>query len=103
MNKLKLNLSDVGCYVAGHWGKYATTRMVLLAADQFDFELTDAQRTLLDKDMRGDSEEYDFEDIIDLADRAEAWLNENSPADLVWHWQDGEFFLSRVDEDADED
>ena len=25
----------------------------------------------------------------------EDWLNDHTPDGLVWHWQDGEFFLSR--------
>jgi hypothetical protein len=103
VDKLNLNITNVGCYVDGHWGKYATARMVRVA-ETFGFKPTEEEERHLAADERGDMlTDYTFEYVIDAADRAEAWLNEHTPADLVWHWQEGEFFLSRVDEDADED
>lgn len=44
-----------------------------------------------------------MEYVIDLADRAEEWLNEQTPSGLLWHWHDGEFFLSREDHEDDDD
>ena len=40
------------------------------------------------------------------ADEAEAWLNDNTEEGFVWHWSDGEFFLSPYcggDEDCNDE
>lgn len=37
----------------------------------------------------------------DAVDRIEQWLNENTPEGWLWHWRDGEFYLSPLCDDEE--
>lgn len=93
--------SDSGCWVDGHWGQYAIASMIDKADDWGWAESTH----ILDIAMRhlssmgpSDSEgitDDEHEQLSDASDSVEQWLNANvAPEGYLFHWSDGEFFLS---------
>lgn len=92
---------EPGCYIAGHEGHYGTPSLVRFAIG-LGMLVTGEDATLLDR-YHEDNHLPDFphEHLVDLADRAEAWLNEHHPREgHSWRWDDGEFGLY-PDEDED--
>lgn len=99
--------SAAGCYVDGHYGQYATARMVQVA-EGFGYANPEAIR-LADSKLAAmmPAERYhigltpDDEDaLVDYADAAEAWLNEHVASDgYVFEWVDGEFYYSAIEHD----
>jgi len=94
-----------GCYVDGHWGHYATARMIDVAYelgarwDTFHDDRHAAERYLSTMMPNGvDIDDDDMmilsEIIVDAADAAEEALNNYLPDDMTAHWHDGEFFVS---------
>ena len=100
-----------GCVVDGHWGNYALSRMLTIADDilgtTFYAEAVTQWRETEDPydgstplpDATWDG--FTFEFLGEIADEAESALNDQTPAPYVWHWHDGEFFLSVSCEDDD--
>jgi hypothetical protein len=99
--------------IDGHWGQYATARLVEIAAgygypgeaDQADAKAIlhemaypgsgDAAVQLIVSGLPAEPAPHDdpWEHIIDAADSAEAWLNDNIAAEgHAFGWHDGEFF-----------
>jgi hypothetical protein len=77
---------QTGCYIDGHWGQYGFGRL-LTVAESFGW----VNASNVNEDNQND---FDLEFVVDLADEAENWLNENvAPADTSFGWFDGEFFL----------
>jgi hypothetical protein len=90
--------------VDGHWGQYALARAVQVAAEfgWEDDEASDLARRHLA--AMGPSTEPpldvdEFERLVDCADDAESWLNEQRPLEgHAWSWNDGEFGLYSLDD-----
>lgn len=102
---------EPGCYVDGHNGQYGIARVISMADDYGFKGSTDEDARLIqfaihaasNWDWPDDMTDDDHEFMHELADEAETFLNEKvAPESLVFGWHDGEFFLSRVCEDADE-
>lgn len=75
--------ADSGCWIDGHWGQYAVERLLSIAKDLG-----------WGYDIRADIEINGEDAIFDLADEAEAWLNEEiAPEGHQFGWSSGEFFL----------
>lgn len=106
---------SAGCWIDGHWGQYATARMVGIAAEHgyanelpphvvpvgavaSDYDVIDIAARHLASMGPSDSPDIsaeDYEALIDLSDYVEAWMNENvAPEGFSFGWYDGEFFLS---------
>jgi len=96
---------EPGCYVDGHWGQYATARMVQIAAD-FGFrdeqasDLASRHLAAMGPSTAPGLSEDEFERLVDAADDAENWLNDNAPVEgFAWGWNDGEFGLYELEDD----
>jgi len=88
--------AQVGCWIDGTHGWQATGRMVEIASDH-GFPITKPEQITLEQFMRGDGE---YNDIADLADEAETWLDEYvAPDGYYFVWHDGEFFLTERPQD----
>lgn len=96
MNSERLIPSDAGCWIDGHWGRYAITNLLAIAESEgwpgMDAELASAIRC---NDAEFCSDSCCCQEIIvSAADEAEAWMNANlAPAGYSFGWHDGEFFL----------
>lgn len=76
---------ETGCYVAGHWGIYAYQQVTELA-ESFGYH----GRVLTEDECRDSSEDID---LVDIAEEAEDWLNENVAEEgHSFGWFDGEFY-----------
>jgi len=111
-NTQRYGLADVGCYIDGWWGQYATARLVQMAVehgwvDSAEDEKSKDERAYIaaiaERDMAsimGSSVTPhigvdDFQTLADAADACEQWLNEaRTTQDVIFHWHDGELFLS---------
>lgn len=83
---------ETGCYIDGHHGHYGSAEVILLAADlgynTFQ-DITSAKEYLAGGDV---------EWIMEMADDAEHWLNENIAApEHYFGWFDGEFFYQTAE------
>jgi hypothetical protein len=96
---IKATPADAGCYVDGHWGRYAVAHMVNRAEE---YGYADAEVTgLADRHMAsmGPSgtdglTDDEHEALSDASDSVEAWLNDNvAPDGYAFGWLDGEFYL----------
>lgn len=98
--------SDAGCWIDGHWGQYATARLVQIAAgygfrgdavEDPEADLARIARAHLASIGPSDSEgisDDEHETLVYGADDAEAWLNAHvAPEGFSFGWHDGEFFL----------
>lgn len=75
-----------GCLVDGLWGQYAIGKMLRLAEA---WGWTDVDAIGVDFDAAPD----DLELFVDLADSAEAWMNEHLAIDgAAFGWYEGEFY-----------
>lgn len=90
-----------GCYIGGHSGQYALGEMVLLAdgmlGTHFAAEFPRGEDGTL-AGAYGPEGPWDIgndhtEKCVEVADRAEAALNEATEGGY-WEWVDGEFFLT---------
>lgn len=95
---------EPGCYVDSHWGQYAIARAIEVAVS-FGWEDEEAQ-SLADRHLQAFGPEGgpplvgdEFERLVDAADDAESWLNENHLRDgYSWGWYDGDFGLYELEE-----
>jgi len=77
---------ETGCYIQGSWGQYAMGRLCWFAEQQGwknEYSVNEDSQSNFDLDL-----------LVELADEAELWLNENvAPPDHSFGWCDGEFML----------
>lgn len=86
---MQLTAADAGCWVDGHWGWRGSYRLIQLA-HEFGWQEYTAAPIDPDHALSGDGEEF----IHDIADEAEAWMNNNvAPDGHSFGWFDGEWFL----------
>jgi hypothetical protein len=102
---LDLTPADTGCYIDGHWGQYGASRLLriaddILGADFYEQALRSAPEECQPHNSCVD-EIGGCEEVSWVADDAEAALNDATPDGLVWHWHDGEFFLSTICDDEE--
>lgn len=96
--------TQTGCYVDGHWGWRGTARAISTAHElgyvmtQDDHDLV--ARWVNDETMTDDDDSL-TDAVLAIADESETWLNDHTADGFVWHWHDGEFFLSPMCEDGD--
>ena len=113
---------EPGCYADGRWGNYALSHMLeradeILGTSYWDDAQsaylqtptvvcteTDDGYTYSDGPTPAETGEtiwdgFTFEFLPDIADEAETALNDATPEGFVWHWHDGEFFLSHLCDD----
>lgn len=94
---------DTGCYIGGHWGQYGPGRLLVLADDILGTTFYDdtVAETAGTDDEKCDSG-LPFSELVGWsADEAESALNDATPDGYVWHWFDGEFFLSPMCDDEE--
>lgn len=95
--------AELGCYVDGHWGQYGPDRLAE-QAEAFGWPgvgSDDDPRYI--RDLWGDDDPRGkWECYAEAADRIEQWLNNVTTPGHIWHWHDGEFFLSSICDDPDE-
>lgn len=86
---------SAGCIVGGSYGQYASLEVINLAIASGWVD-EDAQRLVEAEDeMLEMLREYENE----IADDAEAWMNENvAPEGYSFGWHDGEFFLWSIED-----
>lgn len=85
-----------GCYVSGDWGWRAHLRCVLVAQD-YGFAVDNDLVNVLVRFATGETTDDVIDPVIGaggLTDQAEVWLNDHTTDGFIWHWSDGEFFLS---------
>lgn len=95
MSPERVSPADAGCWIDGHWGQYAVSRMVDIAASlgYGDSEVI-ALAIAYSAGTLGIDEAECF---MEAAEEVEEWLNEEvAPAGHRFEWVDGEFFLSLV-------
>lgn len=94
-------VTDLGVWIAGHRGRYATSGLVYRAIewgfviDAEETRAVDAYEDGEDDFLSDGGDRLDAYDwVVDMADRAEAWLNEHvAPEGHLFAWCDGEFCL----------
>ena len=102
---------EPGCHIAGHWGQYGPDRLADIA-EGFGWtpeKSTDDPRIIrefaetLDDAGYGDKLQGTvWEWHVESADDIERWLNDRTPDEgIYWHWSDGEFYLSAIDENGE--
>lgn len=91
---------DLGCWIAGHRGIYATSSLVRKAAEwgyplnEDDHRALDAYDAAVEEIQLGDGMVNTDDWVVELCDWAEDWLNEHvAPEGHAFGWCDGEFFL----------
>lgn len=86
---------NVGCVLSAPFGWHNLARMIAVATD-LGYVISDDEQAIVDRYEAGDSDpdSNDHEVVIEMMDDAEAWLNEHTDDGYLWHWSDGEFFLS---------
>ena len=77
---------ETGCYVDGHWGWRGIGHMI----DQARVMLPGVE---LERPV-DDADGFDPDYAVECSDTAEEALNAVTPEGFMWHWHDGEFFLS---------
>lgn len=98
--------SDAGCWIDGHWGQYATARLVEIAqahgyandviTDIAGRHMWRCEHPTADYTEGTFISDDDHETLIEASDEIEAWMNEHvAPEGYSFGWFDGEFFLSR--------
>ncbi len=95
-------MCETGCYVDGHWGQYGASRVLGIADDILgtNYSAEAAAAMLADPDSPDPSdgcmtdELPGCEIVSEIADKAESALNDATPDGYLWHWYDGEFYLS---------
>ncbi len=98
---------ETGCYIDGHWGQYGTARIIEIAHDFGWVDVEASELAAKHLASMGPSTSPDLTDdehdrLIDAADDAEAWLNDNAADDEhYWGWHDGELFYNHIS-DADD-
>jgi hypothetical protein len=111
---------EPGCWVDGHWGQYGPDHLADRASElgwEPETCLDDPRelRRITDhiddmgytrgRDVRSDAigiQTGFYELVPEACDKIENWLNEHTPDGYVWHWRDGEFFLSPICDDEDD-
>jgi hypothetical protein len=93
---------STGLVLDGHFGWHNHVRM-LQTAEGLGWEIDDELQAVMDLYDSGD---YDYDSnipeiIFDAMQEAENWLNDRTDDGFVWHWHDGEFFLSPLCENGD--
>ena len=97
-----------GCYVDGHWGQYSASRVLGIADAILGTNYTAEATAAMIEDHNSDDpyssplptdgcmtdELPGCEIASEAADEAESALNDATPDGYLWHWYDGEFFLS---------
>lgn len=97
--------AEHGCYIDGHWGQYACQRIADVA-ESFGLAID------LNKDPRMDTpwteilpdgdHFFRVDAMVDATDDLLDTLNAVTEPGSVWHWQDGELFLSSEQDLIDE-
>ena len=100
MNGVEL---DTGCYVAGHWGQYGPSRLLRIADDILGTSFYEEAQNIRECRYCGSERMGDDHEsmISEIADEAEMALNDATPVGHLWHWSDGELFLSPLCDDDD--
>ncbi len=98
--------AECGSYVEGHWGQYGADHLAE-QAEAFGWspdKPTDDPREIR-KEAEAAEEEgrshWHWEVYMEAADDIEEWLNDRTGFGYIWHWHDGEFFLSPLCENGD--
>lgn len=111
---------EPGCYIDGHWGQYSPDRLAEIAEG---FGWSPDKPTDDPRVIRAFADQLDeYRDLplwewhSESADDIETWLNDHTVSgwlpgadggtrdrtNFVWHWHDGEFFLSPLCDDPDD-
>lgn len=89
---------DAGCIIAGSLGQYGVVELLSLAVSS-GCDIPD----VIKYGNMDQNEALEYEWIGEVADDAEAWLNENAaPEGYSFGWHDGEFFLWSNEQWGDE-
>lgn len=94
-----------GCYVDGHWGQYAIARAVQIAGefgwkDEQASDLATRHLASMGPSTEPGLTDDEYAMLVDAADDAEAWLNDNvTVSGYSWQWNDGEFGLYANEEE----
>jgi hypothetical protein len=105
---------NTGLVLDGHFGWHNHVRM-LEVAEGLGWEIDDELRAYMDLYESGDYDQDSNvpEYIFEAMDEAENWLNDHTQGfplepepgrpniSYIWHWSDGEFFLSPLCENGD--
>jgi hypothetical protein len=105
---------ESGCWVEGHWGQYGPDHLADKVEGIWEPEtcLDDPReiRRIIDLiETWGYDKHEHVRDVIasfwelrsEATDAIEQFLNEHTPDGWMFHWRDGEFFLSPICEDGD--
>lgn len=111
---------EPGCHVDGHWGNYALAHMLGRVDEILGTSYRNEAQTVYlytptvvySPDTYGDGptpwaqgettwDGFTFALLPEIADDAENALNDATPEGFVWHWSDGEFFLSPICDDGE--
>lgn len=94
---------EIGCWVDGHWGQYASARLVELAKifGYDDEKIIDLAARHMDECTHGGIATRsmpltgdEMDELVEGADEAIGWLSEHiAPEGTSFGWQDGEVFL----------
>ena len=124
------NWAELGCWIDGHWGQYGPDRLIAIAiAEGWELEGDDAAlaqmayarldcigsrddaplatliaawvATHADMETAIDPEGEIISFICELSEEALEYLNSICPDGYLFHWHDGEMFLSPICNDPD--
>lgn len=85
-----------GCHIDGsHWAAHDFNIAVVGRAQSLGMEVKDTERAFLDRiESEGPTHDTDYEYTLEMADAAEAWLNEHTEEGYVWHVDEQSLFLT---------
>lgn len=98
-------MSETGCWIDGHWGQYGISHLFKIATDN-EMPTEDGDSEIVKAYENGDEEitlstgetVEVHECMVDLADKAEAWLNDNIAEEgYLFGWYDGEFMYWSIE------
>jgi len=100
---VKGQLVEPGCWVAGHWGQYALDRLAEIAEIfgwQPDTWMDDPRALRKRAELfDADNAEHNYWDLYHDSDEPILeWLNTHTDDQFVWHWWEGELYLSHRNE-----
>lgn len=91
---VKATADQRGCWIDGHWGQYAVTRMIEIA-EAHGYQLSESDKVAVETYKQPHAGPGTHQYVADLSDECEKWLDYHvAPKHYYFEWVDGEFFLS---------
>lgn len=81
---------DAGCWIDGHWGHYASAKLILIASA---YGWQDPTVPLAEQYMNAEITDEEYDELFYGSDAALDYLDTLAPPHYSFGWYDGELFL----------